>query len=212
MVDRVASSYDALAEEYARRIFDELKDKPFDRQLLDGFAERIKGKGLACDMGCGPGHVARYLHERGVDVFGLDLSAGMLGAARRLNPGLQFVQGSMVSLGLRSNALGGITALYSIIHLLGEQFVFALREFQRVLRPGAFALIAFHLGSEVLHENELWGKRISLDLRLFTTNEVVRGLQQAGFKIEEAVERDPYAPEVEYQSRRGYVLAMKPDH
>jgi SAM-dependent methyltransferase len=211
VVDRTGSSYDALAEEYARRIFDELKDKPFDRELLDRFAQRIKAHGLTCDMGCGPGHVGRYLCERGVNILGLDLSEGMLRVARRLNPGMQFVQGSMASLGLRSNALGGIAAFYSIIHLLGEQLALGLQEFRRVLRPGASAMIAFHLGTEVLHEDELWGKRISLDLRLFTTNEVVKCLEQAGFKIEESLERDPYPPEVEYQSRRGYILAVKPE-
>lgn len=31
-------SYDAVAEEYVRRIFDELKDKPLDRQLLERLA------------------------------------------------------------------------------------------------------------------------------------------------------------------------------
>jgi hypothetical protein len=37
-----------------------------------------------------------------------------------------------------------------------------------------------------------------------------RYLQAAGFLVEEVLERDPYAPEVEYQSRRGYILASKP--
>jgi len=29
--------------------------------------------------------------------------------------------------------------------------------------------------------------------------------------IEKIVEREPYAPEVEYQSRRAYIFARKPD-
>jgi hypothetical protein len=40
--------------------------KPFDRVLLDSFAASVRGRGQTCDVGCGPGHVARYLHERGV--------------------------------------------------------------------------------------------------------------------------------------------------
>src|SRR5438067_9375105 len=63
-----------VASEYARRIFDELKDKRLDRQILDRFAARLRDAGPACDMGCGPGQVARYLHERGVRVCGIDLS------------------------------------------------------------------------------------------------------------------------------------------
>src|SRR3954453_9047437 len=94
----VQSSYDRVAEEYARRIFGELEHKPFDRQLLDRFAARDEGSGSACDLGCGPGHVARYLHERGVQVIGVDLSPAMLEPARRLNPGIEFQQGNMLSL------------------------------------------------------------------------------------------------------------------
>jgi hypothetical protein len=30
-------------------------------RLLDRFAARVPAIGTACDMGCGPGHVARYL-------------------------------------------------------------------------------------------------------------------------------------------------------
>ena len=34
-------------------------------------------------------------------------------------------------------------------------------------------------------------------------------LTQAGFELEEVIERDPY-PEVEVQTRRAYVFARKP--
>ena len=38
----------------------------------------------------------------------------------------------------------------------------------------------------------------------------IRGLlEDAGFIVAEILEREPYAPEVEYQSRRAYVLARK---
>jgi 2-polyprenyl-3-methyl-5-hydroxy-6-metoxy-1,4-benzoquinol methylase len=67
-------SYNRLADEYVRRIYGELEHKPLDRQLLDRFAVRVKGTGSVCDLGCGPGHVARYLHEHGAHVYGIDLS------------------------------------------------------------------------------------------------------------------------------------------
>ena len=59
----VQASYDRVAGEYARHIYDELRHKPLDRQLLDRFADRVKGAGVTCDLGCGPGQVARYLHD-----------------------------------------------------------------------------------------------------------------------------------------------------
>ena len=53
------------------------------------------------------------------------------------------------------------------------------------------------------------GHAVNLDLVLFTTAEMSGYLRGAGFRIEEVLERDPYRPEVEYQSRRGYILASK---
>lgn len=83
-------------------------------------------------------------------------------------------------------------------------------EIHRVLRRGGLFLVTFHLGSEDSHHEELFGRRVSLDVALFTTNEMCGYLKAAGFTVEEALERDPYAPEVEYQSRRGYILASRP--
>jgi len=34
-------------------------------------------------------------------------------------------------------------------------------------------------------------------------------METAGFVIDDVVERGPYAPEVEYQSRRAYIFARK---
>jgi hypothetical protein len=36
-----------------------------------------------------------------------------------------------------------------------------------------------------------------------------RYLEDAGLVIDEIIEREPYAPEVEYQSRRAYIFARK---
>jgi hypothetical protein len=35
-------------------------------------------------------------------------------------------------------------------------------------------------------------------------------LRNAGLQIVEIIERKPYAPKVEYQSRRAYIFAQKP--
>jgi SAM-dependent methyltransferase len=51
--------------------------------------------GEVCDMGCGPGHVSRYLHDAGATVSGLDLSPRMVEIARQLNPDLSFLLGNM---------------------------------------------------------------------------------------------------------------------
>ena len=204
------SSYDRIAEEYTARIAGELEHKPLDRMLLDEFAARVRGAGRVCDLGCGPGHVARYLHDRGVDVFGIDLSPGMLEQARKLNPAIEFQQGNMLALGEEDGAWAAIVAFYSIVHIPKTDILQTFREMFRALRAGGLLFLAFHIGLEVLHEENLWGHEVSLDLVFYARKEVERYLGLAGFAIEDSLERDPYAPEVEYQSRRAYIRAYKP--
>ena len=129
----VEGSYDRVAEEYAQRIFGELEHKPLDRPLLDRFAAKVQGLGPVCDMGCGPGHVARYLHERGVQVTGLDLSPMMVEQARCLNPGIEFGQGDMLSLDIENEAWGRIVAFYSILHVSRARVAVALAAMKRAL-------------------------------------------------------------------------------
>ena len=203
------TSYDTVADEYVQRIFDELQHKPLDRQLLDRFAAAVKDVGPACDLGCGPGQVARYLHERGVQVTGIDLSPAMVERARRLVPEVEFRQGDMTALDLLDGAFAGITAFYSIIHIPHEQLVPTFTELRRVLRPGGPLLLAFHIGDETIHLDEWWGHRVCVDFHFFQPDEIATHLRTAGFELEEIIERDPY-PDIEHQSRRAYIFAQRP--
>jgi SAM-dependent methyltransferase len=204
----VRESYDRIAEEYARRIFGELRHKPLDRELLDRFARETNRRGDVCDMGCGPGHVARYLRDAGASIFGLDLSPGMLAQARKLSPDIPFREANMMSLTIADGTLAGIAAFYAIVNISRQSLPLVFREMQRTLLPDGLLLLAFHAGDEVLREEELWGKNISLDFLFFQPSEIRLGLEAAGFTIEEVIEREPY-PEVEYQSRRAYIFARK---
>lgn len=205
-----AESYDRIAADYVRHIYHELDGKPLDRAILDSFAAELVGKGTVCDMGCGPGHIARYLADRGLDMVGVDLSPGMLEQAAELNPDIAFYPGNMLVLDVPDEAWAGIAAFYSIIHIPREKCMAALTELGRVLKPGGLLLLAFHMGDENLHETEIWGMPIDLNYWMYGSAEMAGYLEEAGYVVEEIIERDPYAPEVEYQSRRAYLVARKP--
>lgn len=127
------ASYDTVADEYVKHIYDELRGKPLDKTLLDAFAAE---DGLICDVGCGPGHVARYLTERGAKTAGLDLSEAMIERARQLNPGIEFWRDDMTALSVGDAVWGGIVAFYSIVNIPEAALPKAFSEMKRALRPG----------------------------------------------------------------------------
>src|SRR4030095_5897734 len=144
IIQDTRTSYDAVAPEYAERFKDEMDDKPFDRDCLDRLARQVGDLGPICDMGCGPGQIARYLHRKGVKTLGVDLSANMVTEAQRLNPEIHFHQGNMLLLPDPDNSWGGVAAFYCIIHVPRDQIVQALLETKRVLKPGGILLVTFH--------------------------------------------------------------------
>ena len=202
----VRASYDSAAEAYAEHLFDELQHKPLDRTILSRFAEAVKGKGEVLDLGCGPGHVAKYLSQLSVRVRGVDLSPAMVRCAVRLCPGIQFQVGDMRALDVPDAALGGAVAFYSIVHFETGELASVFRELRRVLVSQGMLLLAFHVGEETVHVHDMWGQPVSLEFRFHPRQAVVRALSAMGFRLIECVERDPY-PDVEYPSRRCYITA-----
>lgn len=190
------SSYDLVAARYAEEYFDELSRKPFDRDLLDRFADTVKNGGWVCEIGCGPGHIARYLKDRGVDIRGVDLSTGMVECASRLNPNIPFARGDMLSLEFANESLAGIVSFYAIIHLKRDDIARALTEMHRVLQPGGKLLVSFHGGEGELHRDEWYGHEVSIDVTLLTGSEMTSYLEAAGFAEVMILERHPY--EFEY--------------
>jgi ubiquinone/menaquinone biosynthesis C-methylase UbiE len=208
--DSVRESYNKIADAYARRYADELQHKPLDRELLSRFAVSVKGQGEVCDLGCGPGHIARYLSNQGVHICGLDLSPRMIDQARKLNPDISFRVGNLIALDIGDESLAGIVAFYAIVNIPESSLPTVFAEMWRVLKPGGWLLLSFHIGDEVVRPDELFGQAISMVFFFFQPFTIRRLLEAAAFAIEDVVEREPYAPEVEYQSRRAYILARKP--
>ena len=205
----VREGYDRIAEEYARHIAGELAGKPLDRELLDAFAARVHGRGPACEVGCGPGHVARYLADRGVDICGIESVPEMVNVASRLHPDIPFRQGDMLDLPEADGTWAGVLAFYAIVNFGRMKLSIALKEIARVLRPGGVLLLAFHIGDAVVHVDEMWSVQTSLDFVFHLPDQVASCLREAGLEVEQVVEREPY-PGVEHPSRRAYIWARRP--
>ena len=171
-IENTMTSYDRVATEYAERFKNEMDDKPFDRDCLDRLARAVGDLGPICDLGCGPGQIARYLHRQGVKTLGVDLSPKMVAEAQRLNPEIHFHQGDMLALPDADDSWGGIAAFYCIIHIPREQALDALREMKRVLKPGGSLLVTFHIGEGIKHMDEWWEKPFNLDFAFYLPDQL----------------------------------------
>jgi ubiquinone/menaquinone biosynthesis C-methylase UbiE len=104
--------------------------------------ERIEGRvGKALDVGTGTGEGARALAKRfpSAEVVGVDVAPGMLEEARRLAPGIEFVEGDAADLPFREDEFDLVTHA-NMIPFLDET--------ARVLRPGGWAIYAYSSGAE----------------------------------------------------------------
>jgi len=208
-VHRIAAGYDRIAPAYAEHLRHELEAKPFDREFL---ARATKGlpAGDVLDLGCGPGHVGGYLRSLGVPVLAADRSFEMARILRAEHPAIECVQCDMRALPYADGSLAGVIAFYAIIHLPLHELPGVFAEMHRVLRPGGRAAVSFHVGDEVIHIEELWGVATQLDFVALDPAFIQAGLKAAGLEILEALQREPYAPGVEAQTQRCYLLAQRP--
>jgi len=202
-------SYDATVDEYLEMVDGILEVKPLDRALLAVFAELVRagGNGPVADIGCGPGRVTVFLEHLGLDAFGIDLSPGMIDHARRTYPHLRFDVGSMLALDLPDASLGGLLAYYSIIHVPWERRPEVLTEFHRVLAPGGQLMLAFQVGSDRMHRDEVFDKPVCLDWYRQHPEEVAQLLREGGFEPWSTTVR---AAEGTESRPQGFILAGKP--
>jgi len=211
-MDRVRASYDRVARRYAEEIGAELAAKPVDRALYQLFAELVGSGAAVGDIGCGPGHVTEYLARLGLRLIGIDVSPGMITVARERYPWLEFYVGGFADVPLGDGSLAGVVAAYSIIHVDPAERPAAWRELARVIQPGGWLLVAFHIeapeqpvGSSH-HLSDWWGYEVDLDFHFLDPAQVSAELAEAGFDLVARTDREPW-PDVEYPSRRSYLLA-----
>lgn len=193
-IDDVRRGFDAVAEKYAERFAHELDEKPFDRQLLEGFGGRIAPDGRVLDLGCGPaGQIGRELARRGLRVTGVDISAHSIELARSLVPEMDFVVADARRLPFETGSFAACVAFYSLIYGSDDDVLASLSEARRVLEPGGLFLAAVHGASTPAEEHfaDFMGTPIDITLRLTTPGTFGTFAERAGILIERLTARQP---------------------
>jgi TDG/mug DNA glycosylase family protein len=154
---------------------------PGRRAEAEGFAGRVGEGRLRVDLGCGAG---RYLPYLGTPAIGLDASAVMLDACRRLVPDALYLQADVEHLPFHRHALGGAWSWMTHLHVPRHRLPLALWELQRVLAVGApfeLQLLEGEYEGEALPDDEVGGRFFAG----WTTARLVDVVTGAGFDVEE---------------------------
>ena len=181
----VRTTYDAVAESYAKLLPDASFEAATDRGMIEAFATYVTDgtRGPVVDAGCGTGRMTRMLASQGVPISGIDVSAGMIDVARRTYPELSFEIAGLSDLPFADGQLGGVFAWYSIIHSPPTELPRIFAEFFRVLAPGGYALLGFQVGEGHRHLTHAYGHDVSVEAHLFTPEIIAGHLADAGLSV-----------------------------
>jgi SAM-dependent methyltransferase len=205
---KTRNAYNLAADKYHDLFRNEMSEKEFDRNLLDGFAKRLKPGSLICDAGCGPSaHIGRYLFNKGINVIGVDISNRCIELASQYNPMMQFKCNDIAKMDFQSNYFDGIISYYSIIHTPKSLVNVLFDEFYRVLKPNGYLLVAVKVGVEEGFINQLIGIDTEIYFSLFTFDEIEGYFKTAGIKLDFIEKRNPY--DFEIRNERIFAIGKK---
>ena len=97
--------------------------------------------GVMVEMGCGTGQASSRIPRQDRKLVGLDFAIGALVHARNGGSFCRLVQGDIDSLPFRDSVLDGVWNLGVMEHFDSVRGHSILREFYRVLKPGAHAIL-----------------------------------------------------------------------
>jgi len=178
--------------------------------FLDEFSSHFTSESMLCDLGCGPGHITRYVFDKGLNIFGIDISEKCVEIARRENPKMEFKTMDMARLDLADESIDGVISFYSIIHTPKQFQPLLFQEFNRVLKMGGRISVVVKKGNTEGYINELEGYKTSLYFTNFNEDEIRNYLETKGFKVILLETRRPYDFEIPVD--RIYATAIKITH
>jgi len=103
-------------------------------------------------------------------------------------------------------SVAGVLAWYSVIHVPWPRRGEVFEQFHRVLTPGGRLLLAFQVGKEVRHRDEVFGRPVNLDWYRQDPQEVADLLRRSGFRLLSTTvqESDGTQP-----TAQGYLMAAR---
>lgn len=145
---------------------------------MERFQAHLPAPALVLDLGCGPGHDTANLANAGYDVFGLDLSGGMLAQAQ-IYAGGPLVLADMRRIPFASGSFDGLWACASLLHVPRVSVPEVMADCRRILKLGGLLYISVKQGSDQFTESDGWKRTFTL----FEVDELIGLVEAAGFRV-----------------------------
>jgi cyclopropane fatty-acyl-phospholipid synthase-like methyltransferase len=195
------------------RVYDEISLKyleafPNPSEYIDSFLKLIPKNGRILDFGCGVGVDCNYIHSKGYNVEGIDISKGMLKIAKRNHQKILFhlkdirdIEGEKL--------YDGIVASCSLIHISKKEVPLILRKFNSLLKERGAIYLALQEGfSQELFVDEPFKPDDKLFLNIFSLSEIKRLLNSENFSVIEHHLREAKSKE-ELNYNKLFIIARK---
>ncbi len=208
IIELTKTAYNNTAVKYHEHFKDEIEQKEYDRLLLDKYSNMLLKDSLICDAGCGPsGHIGKYLHEKGHNVFGIDISQKCIDIARSYNPDIEYCVMDIMNTDFEKDHFTGIISFYSIIHTPKEYVNKIFSEFNRILKIGGKLLVVVKKGTGEGIIKDEWYEGNKIYFTHFTEEEIKNYFFNNNFTIDFFDTRKPHNFEIDVE--RIYAIGTK---
>ena len=188
-IDRMARIYETrLWYPIVLKVYGGFRSPSF-AQLISTVSQKVQStQGRVLDIACGPGTYGRRIASPSKEMFGIDVSLGMLrqGAAYTAKegiPNVHFARARVEALPFEDGRFDAVLCCGSL-HLFADTTV-ALREMARVMKPGAilavFTFAAGRGGILKFRRVREWSRK-NHGLHVFDHPEMEKYLTTSGFK------------------------------
>lgn len=181
-----------LKTTYNKIAHDFMVDHQNDTWWIEGtdkFLSYLSPGASILDVGCGPGHQAKYLIERGFKVTGIDLSENMIKLAQKACPTGHFLVKNI------KNSLGfdlpfdGVYAKASLLHIPKNEIANVLINITEPLASGGYLYVEVkekrpEESSEMMVKENDYGYEYKRFFSFFTLDEVKKYVEQIGLCVE----------------------------
>lgn len=172
LYDRIGVGYDTTRQ----------ADPYLLSRLIHHLRPRASGRYL--DIGSGTGNYTIAMHQAGVPIRGLELSATMLGRAKEKGPAIAWHNGRAEAIPFASASFDGATCTFVHHHMTDP--IAAFIEVHRVLKPHARFVILNNTAEQLRHYwlNEYFPRAMEKATAPYERFKAIDLLESAGFRIE----------------------------